>query len=513
MKENIESQFGVKVLKTKRLDGYDNANYHIVAESEDEYIYKTYKYSAPMKDVVEAENEILLFLGDEFYSHIPKPIALKDKTYIKTVDAEQGAVICRMLSFLKGTFLGDAEHTVALFESLGAFLAKLDTKLRGVTNYTIQARQWEWDIQYIDLNRKYINDILNPTDRKIVHYFFNQFEEKVRPVIPSLRKQIIHNDANEWNVLVQDGAISSIIDFGDLAHTFLINELAIAITYACYDKENPLEWATIILKAYNRILPLEEKEIKVLYYLVASRLCISVCNSAHARKANPDNIYSSVSEKPAWKMLHKWLAINPINAENEFRKAADLSTLAQVDIQESIKRRHTHISPILSMSYKEPIHMRQSAFQYMYDAYGNSFLDAYNNIPHVGHAHPKVVSAGRQQMATLNTNTRYIYDELANYAEKLLQYFPDKLNRVFFVNSGSAASDLAIRMANNHTGSNHIMVMELGYHGNTKTSIEISDYKFNNPKGNGQKEHIIKTVLPDTYKGKYQKDMPNAGTL
>ena len=148
----------------------------------------------------------------------------------------------------------------------------------------------------------------------------------------------------------------------------------------------------------------------------------------------------------------------------------------------------------------------------MYDTAGNTFLDAYNNIPHVGHSHPKVVKAGQQQLAKLNTNTRYLYDQLADYAEKLLSYFPKKLNRVFFVNSGSAASDLAIRMALYHTKAQQLMVMESGYHGNTRTAIEISDYKFNNPKGEGQKNHILKTPLPNTYQGKYA-ELKNAGEL
>jgi 4-aminobutyrate aminotransferase-like enzyme len=121
----------------------------------------------------------------------------------------------------------------------------------------------------------------------------------------------------------------------------------------------------------------------------------------------------------------------------------------------------------------------------------------------VGHSHPKVVSAGQQQMAKLNTNTRYLYDQLAEYAEKILSKFPSSLNKVYFVNSGSAASDLAIRIAKVHTGFEKLMVMQHGYHGNTQTAIDISDYKFSNPKGQGQKNYILKTQIPDTYRGKY----------
>lgn len=510
MQAIVEKEFGINILRSKMLAGYDNKNYHISTEGGD-FIFKTYNLSESLTDTVEAESDILLSLQEEFGSYVPKPVSFTDDSYVKIINLENEKVISRMLSFLTGEFFGEAEHTPSLFRSLGTFLARLDIELGKLKNYTIQARKWEWDLQYLELNRKYIHDIPNPKDRNVVTYFFNQFEETVRPLMQELRRQIIHNDANEWNILVQEGEVSGIIDFGDVAHSYLINELAIAITYGCYDKENPLEWAVILIGSYHQVLPLEEKELNILYYLIAARLCTSVCNSAHARKTDPENTYASVSEESAWNMLYRWLAINPLKAENEFRKAAGYDELERIPVDQVRERRLQHISPILSMSYKEPIHMVRSAFQYMYDAEGNTFLDAYNNIPHVGHSHPKVVEAGKRQMSRLNTNTRYLFEELAEYAEKLLSYFPPTLNKVFFVNSGSAASDLAIRMANTHTKSNTMMVMELGYHGNTQTSMEISDYKFSHPKGNGPREHILKTAIPDTYKGLYPKDNPDAG--
>ena len=136
--------------------------------------------------------------------------------------------------------------------------------------------------------------------------------------------------------------------------------------------------------------------------------------------------------------------------------------------------------------------MKGSAFQYMYDGYGNTFLDAYNNIPHIGHAHPEITKTGSLQMATLNTNTRYLYDAFPEYAEALLSKFPKELDTVFFVNSGSAASDLAIRLANSHTNQNTIMVMEHGYHGNTQMAIDISHYKYANQKGQAKKTILLK---------------------
>jgi len=133
----------------------------------------------------------------------------------------------------------------------------------------------------------------------------------------------------------------------------------------------------------------------------------------------------------------------------------------------------------LSLSYNEPLGMTRSALQYMYDDEGNTYLDCVNNIPHVGHSHPRVVKAGQQQMGRLNTNTRYVYNSLNEYAKRLLSKFPDRLSKVLFVNSGSAAADLAIRLARNHTGKDNFIVLDHAYHGNVSTAIALSPYKFN----------------------------------
>lgn len=510
IKDFIKAEFGLKDFNIKKLAGYDNVNYHIQS-SEKSYVFKTYSHSEELEDLTKAENEALLNLQKKPSTQYPAPVAFGDGLFVKTAELQGGKKICRMLTFLEGKFMGDIEPTPQLMESLGSFLAETDLKLGKLKDYRLRSRTWEWDIQHLHLNKKYLADIPDPRNRNLALYFFQQYEENVLPLLPQFRKQIIHNDANEWNVLTKAGRVSGIIDFGDITHSYLINELAVALAYVCYDKEEPLVWANLVLSAYHKILPLEEKEIAVLYYLIAARLVISVCNSAHARKTDPDNSYTSVSEKNAWAMLKKWLEINPLYAENEFRAAVELPRLEAPAVESIVEKRHQFLSPVLSLSYREPIYMKKAAFQYMYDAYGNTFLDAYNNIPHVGHSHPKVVAAGQKQMAVLNTNTRYLYDQLAGYAEKLLAKFPQSLNRVYFVNSGSAAADLAIRMAKFHTGFEKIMVMESGYHGNSQTGIDISDYKFNNPKGQGQKNYILKTAVPDSYRGKYAEAGPETG--
>jgi ethanolamine-phosphate phospho-lyase len=512
MNKLLQTEFGLTAFEVKKLNGYDNVNY-LVKTKTAQYIFKTYNYSEDTFEMVDAENKTLFFLQKSAQNKYPTPIQYSDGSFIKILNIKGEKQICRMLTFLEGEFLGDIKHTKQLIQSFGDTLAATDLKLRGFKNYTIAAKQWEWDIQYLTLNEKYIDAIQQPNDRNLVRYFFQQFKENVIPIAPTLRKQIIHNDANDWNVLATNGEISGIIDFGDLAHTFLINELAAAIPYVCFNKEHPLEWASLVIKSYHKKLPLQEKEVKVLYYLIAARLLISVCNSAHSKVNDPENSYASISEKSAWKLLYHWLTINPVNAENTFRIAIDLPPLETPSVDQVIQKRYAHISPLLSLSYDQPIHMVGAAFQYMYGADGQTFLDAYNNIPHVGHSHPRVVASGQRQMAKLNTNTRYLYDQLADYAEKVLSKFPEKLNKIYFVNSGSEATDLAIRMAKNHTKNESVMVMEHGYHGHTQSAIDISAYKFNNPKGKGQKDTILKTTIPDTYRGKYTINDGSAGKM
>ncbi|WP_373519990.1 aminotransferase class III-fold pyridoxal phosphate-dependent enzyme [Aquiflexum sp.] len=510
MEEWIKTQFNFHSLEIKRLNGYDNANY-LLDTDKGKFILKTYPFSSDTFDLVQAETDILLALQHKFKGGIPSPIPFEEGSYIQVVEHNEKHQIIRLLSFLEGRFLGDTKTGKEINHSLGSFLGKLDKELSQMKNYVIQSRKWEWHIQYPELAKDYLKDIPSANCRSLVHYFLQQFEENVRPVLPSLRKSIIYNDANEWNILIKETKDLALIDFGDLAYAPLIQEVAVAMTYAAYDKADYLGWAEEVLKGYHLVIPLEEKEVDILYYLIATRLCLSVCNSAQARKTNPENSYVSVSEENAWKMLYGWIKINPIEAENRFREVVGIDIKKVTSVEESMAYRKQHLSSILSVSYSKPIKMERAAFQYMYDGYGNTFLDAYNNIPHVGHSHPKVVEAGQRQMAKLNTNTRYLYDRLPEYAERLLAKFPSTLNRVFFVNSGSAASDLAVRMAKWHTKKEMIMVMEHGYHGNTQVSIDISDYKFSNPKGQGQRDYILKTNLPDTSRGPYTQNDGTAG--
>ena len=176
-----------------------------------------------------------------------------------------------------------------------------------------------------------------------------------------------------------------------------------------------------------------------------------------------------------------------------------------------LQSRAQHIGRNLSIAYHKPLKMVRGFMQYLYDDTGRAFLDAVNNVPHVGHSHPKVVRAAQRQMAVLNTNTRYLHETLVRYAERLTATLPDPLQVCFFVNSGSEANDLALRLARAHTGQRDVIVLDGAYHGNLSSLIDVSPYKFDGRGGSGAPAHVHKVVTPDPYRGRYRADDPEAG--
>jgi 4-aminobutyrate aminotransferase-like enzyme/Ser/Thr protein kinase RdoA (MazF antagonist) len=198
-----------------------------------------------------------------------------------------------------------------------------------------------------------------------------------------------------------------------------------------------------------------------------------------------------------------WLSISP--DPNVIARVPETRFPAPERSREDIlSSRNRRIGKSLSVSYRKPVKIVRGFMQYLYDQCGRTFLDAVNNVPHVGHCHPAVVRAGQRQMAVLNTNTRYLGDLLVNYAERLCATMPEPLEVCFFVNSGSEANDLALRLARNYTGHKDTLILDGAYHGNLTSLIEISPYKFDGPGGSGAPSHVHKLLMPDPYRGLYK---------
>src|SRR5439155_5702961 len=169
-------------------------------------------------------------------------------------------------------------------------------------------------------------------------------------------------------------------------------------------------------------------------------------------------------------------------------------------------RRKALLGGSLSVSYAKPLNLVRGWKQFLYDETGRAYLDVYNNVPLVGHSHPHVVEAAQKQLALLNTNTRYLHENVLRYAERLTELLPDPLRVCFFVNSGSEANELALRLARTHTAKEDFIVLEHAYHGHTSTLVDISAYKFNAPGGSGKKPWVHVAPLADDFRVPYRRD-------
>ena len=740
----------------KPLPGEYDDNFHLYARDGREFVLKIV-HTARERSFVEMQCAVLQHLaGRAPRLALPRVCETLEGASVGSARLGDGRErLVWLLGYVPGTTLAQANpRSPELLRSLGNLLGELDLALADFSHPAAQ-RELKWDLSRASWIREYLPQIRESSRRALVEHFLALYEKEALPVLPSLRHSVIYGDANDHNVLIsppwpQPRRVVSVIDFGDMHYGVTVSELAIAAAYAILGEEQPLEAAAQVLAGYHQAFALNEREISVLFELIAMRLAVSVTNSAHRQSLVPDDPYVTVSEAPAWAALERlsevhprlahytfreacgfspvpgssrvrqWLASNahraapildmdlrrepcivvdlsvgstllganpaaaqlenlqatilekmtkagvavavgryhearllytsplfgsnanpiderrtihlgldlfapagtPIRApldgtvhavahnpapldygyvvilrhapaegpefftiyghlaadcltrlkpgqrirageqfarfgdvhENggwaphlHFQIALDLLDLStdfpgvaaasqravmtalspdpnlllgipaerfpppEPSVNETLAARHTLFGKNLSTSYRQPLKIVRGWRQYLYDDTGRAYLDVYNNVPLVGHSHPRVVRAVQAQLALLNTNTRYLHDNALRYAERLTRLLPDPLRVCYFVNSGSEANELALRLARAHTGREDVIVLEHAYHGHTNTLIDISPYKFDGPGGSGRKPWVHVAPIPDDYRGPYRRDDPAAG--
>ena len=510
--ESLTAEHYGLTVTAKALTGEYEFNFLLKAKDGTKYIFKAASDEHSF-DFFDAQAKIVQHLqqsgiADRFY----KFISNLDGDPMTIVNTDNKKYYLRLLTYLEGEFWINAkEKPDTLYYNLGDFLGKMDKALQNFSHPAMH-RPYVWDInRAADANNK-LHCIKDHERRRIAGYFLLQFETEVLPHISSLRHAYAHHDANDTNVLIKGDQVSGLIDFSDMVYTALVNNLAVACTYAMMGLTDPLQAATWIVKGYHNAYPLTEQETDLLYYLVAARLCISVTQSAYNAFIETGNEHHFVSEAPAWDLLYELLRINPLKAQDHFRKVCGFAALiGSTDHADLIKERNEHIGRNLSTSYKQKLKITKGALQYLYDDTGNTYVDCVNNPSHVGHCHPVVVKRMQKQIATLNTNSRYLHDNILEYAKKLTATLPPSLGVCYFTNSGSEANDLAVRMARHFTKQTDVIVLNHAYHGTSTVAMEMSPYKFDGPGGFGQRHWVHKAMVPDGYRGKYRSNDEQAG--
>ncbi|HUR21369.1 MAG TPA: aminotransferase class III-fold pyridoxal phosphate-dependent enzyme [Vicinamibacterales bacterium] len=494
-----KDRYGLVGVTIEPLPSERDQNFHIVTGGSESFVLKI-SHRDESRDSVELQARVLIHLRARVPELlIPRVVpTLSGETLTTIAGPEEAAHLMRMVTFVPGEVWAKvAPRSDGMLRSLGRALALVDAALSDYPATGVFG-DLKWDLTQAGWIRDYLQYL--PADRKnLVERIFERYESHAAPRLATLPSGLLYNDANDHNVLVAGDRVVSLIDFGDMVHGPRVCDLAIGIAYAIMGSSTPLAAAADVVSGYHEAMPLTEAELEVLYPLVCARLCVSVTNSAYQRHAAPDNPYLQVSDRPAWELLDILEHISPRHAIDAFRSACGFTPW--LSDESLLSARQTHLSPNLSLAYRTPLHIVRGHLQYLYDADGREYIDAVNNVAHVGHCHPRVVRAGQEQMATLNTNSRYLHSHIVRYAERLCATLPEPLRVCFFVNSGSEACDLALRLARTHTGSRATVVIDGAYHGNSSELVRISPYKYDGPGGAGPPDYVRKVATPHTYRG------------
>ncbi len=712
IKHIAEDVFGLSG-RVKSLVSERDQNARLITDG-DEYVFKIAN-SAEGRSFLEFQNAALehVSLVDPGLM-TPKLINNNRGAGITAVERQGEVFNIRVLTFLPGEIFAGADKSLALYKDLGRFMGRVTRAFSGFIHPAALRPNFSWNLDNVLASRAFIADIDNSENRELVDYFFERYEQQLVPLLRGLRCAVIHNDANDHNLLIdpkQRSRICGLIDFGDIVFARQVNELATTMAYALMDVPDLMQTAQALIEGYTSAFSLTEEELAVLFDLVAMRLAMSVCNSSHNAREYPDNDYLTVSQQPALRLLARLKAMDkslllalartaaayPVSADDDATtawiqaNASPMDKLSSVDLycspripvppqtaqrngtdfsrqvkrllkqntatfavtsygekvhssdedkrllavefyfdeptdifatrdgrvvsivedkeqvysvlieyqagdcdrhyyllyrhiqqpnlsagqtvgrgdvigtvcvdgedvaqltiqllltkivdvrqvptfcpdagwrfwsavcidpnvllklpqetffidpkppQVLIAQRDKLLGPSYSLSYNKKLKIVRGDGAYLIDHSGRAFLDCVNNITHVGHCNPHVVGALSRQAAILNTNTRYLSEQINTLAERILRTMPDPLSVVYLVNSGSEANELAMRLAQATSGRKNMIVLDWAYHGNTGGLVDLSPYKFNRKGGKGRPDHVSIAEFPDPYRGR-----------
>ncbi|HXF74360.1 MAG TPA: aminotransferase class III-fold pyridoxal phosphate-dependent enzyme [Actinomycetota bacterium] len=409
----------------------------------------------------------------------------------------------RAFTFLPGRHVRAGELTPGAIRGIGEVAARLGRALRGFFH---PAAGYEilWDVKHAPRLRGLLGHLGDAGRRAQAARVLDRFEERVSPAFPALRAQVIHGDLTLDNALFDDDLrVTGIVDFGDMSHTALVCDLAVAVADVLQGRPDATAAAEALIRGYARVTPLEDPEAELLVDLVAARLVTAVVITAWRVKLYPENEGYISSWDAGARAFLDLLEAEGLDAVGRrwahaarglpYRPAASDALLAR-------RRRHLPRSPLF---HDRPVHLVRGEGVWLFDPEGRRYLDCYNNVPVVGHGHPGVARAVAEQQRLLNTHSRYLHEALVELAERLAATLPEGLDAAFVVNSGSEANDLAWRLAAAATGRGGAIVSAFAYHGLTSATHALSPEEW----AEGERPaHVARVPGPDGYRGPYRRE-------
>jgi 4-aminobutyrate aminotransferase-like enzyme len=423
---------------------------------------------------------------------------------------------------------GDVAHWVRLYDVLpgnsrisaaglsdaalvawGETTARLAQALRGFTHPSAQ-RVLPWDVQNALSARAMLDDIRDPHARGVVTRVLDEFERRAAPVWPGLRAQVAHGDLTVDNTLTDEaGFITGVIDFGDMSHTALITDLASVLDSLGIEREGAelFRVARLVLDGHQRRVPLEDIELEVLGVAWAARSALTLAISSwRVAQGLEEQEFAERFNGPCLRMLETLESAG----WDEVARRLGAARPQRPDGSLAARRAAAFGPAVDPLFYDEPIEVWRADGVWITDTAGRRYLDAYNNVPCVGHGHPRVTAAIARQSRRINTHMRYLHPTAIELAERLAQTCPPELDTVLLVNSGSEANDLAWRMATAVTGRGGGLCTAFAYHGITEATAALS------PEGwlDGRApEHVETWEAPDSYRGRHLDSTAFAGAV
>jgi 4-aminobutyrate aminotransferase-like enzyme/Ser/Thr protein kinase RdoA (MazF antagonist) len=441
--------------------------------------------------VLDLETEALLHIGvadSGLPIARPRPAHRADPSqgaaaYRPTTEGPDGQHFVRMFERRRGHKVSDGESLDdGAIKAYGATLARLGRALRGYF-HPAAGRELLWDTKHALRLREHLPSIADGARRELVERALDRYQERLLPAWPQLRAQVVHGDMALDNVLLDDrDRVAGIVDFGDIVHTALVADIAAAMASVLRNRPggDVFRSARLFLDGYASVTPLEPRESELVCDALIARLATIVTISAWRVRRYPENAaYIQSWDAGSWALLGQL-------ADTGFdRAAAEFGAPARAVPSDRLEeRRNRVLGPAATrLSYSHPVHVARGEGPWLFDADGRRLLDAYNNVPVVGHCHPRVTEAVVRQTRRLNTHARYLYEPLVELAERLVVTMPESsgLDVVALVNSGSEATDLAWRIATTCTANSGGIITDFAYHGVTTAVAELSPEEW--PKG------------------------------
>jgi 4-aminobutyrate aminotransferase-like enzyme/Ser/Thr protein kinase RdoA (MazF antagonist) len=383
----------------------------------------------------------------------------------------------------------------------GAMSARVGRALRGFW-HPAAVRVMLWDVQHALRLRTLLGAVRDPEVRALVARALDRYEAVVAPRWPTLRHQVLHTDLCASNVLVDgDGRVTGIIDFGDASWSALVVDPIGVLETMILGREpdEVFRVARIALDGYERVTPLEAGEREIIGELLAARLCAAV-----VVPASRDALYDGSEVRGAQfdeTVVDVLRLFESLGWEEVGRRLGGREPGAGWSVRALADRRARALGPALTgLSYRSPLHLVRGEGSWLIDADGRRYLDAYNNVPVVGHGHPRVTEAIVRQARRLNTNMRYLHETALEVAERLTASTDGELDVVMYVNSGSEANDLAWRMARAVTGRSGGIASDFAYHGITEAITVLSPEDWAG-RASPRPDHVRTWRPPDPLRG------------